>query len=312
MGIDISWNIDDRRDWDAHFNRVPRSNLLQSWAYGEAKRRAERFHVRRGALHHQGQVLGIVQALERRFGLARLVRINRGPLWTAPVGPDVIEAAFAALRSSFRLWKRQVLSIAPEIENGAFDRFETMGYRRRSAPAWSSAWVDLSMPVDQLRKRLGSKWRNLLNAGERAGVMVRADHDDAAFAWIVARYQDLIRERGFRGISVDVVRELWALRDDPSDMLVYRSYCDDRGVAGALIVRHGTTATYLIGWSDPEGRRIRAMNVLLFGILGDLAARGCAWLDLGGIDKLGTPGIAHFKQGIGGSEYTLAGEFLSL
>ena len=35
---------------------------------------------------------------------------------------------------------------------------------------------------------------------------------------------------------------------------------------------------------------------------------GCAWFDLGGIDEKNTPGIAKFKRGLRGEEYTLVGK----
>ena len=36
---------------------------------------------------------------------------------------------------------------------------------------------------------------------------------------------------------------------------------------------------------------------------------GYHWFDLGGINEKLTPGITHFKRGLGGKEYTLIGEY---
>ena len=39
---------------------------------------------------------------------------------------------------------------------------------------------------------------------------------------------------------------------------------------------------------------------------------GYHWFDLGGINEESTPGITHFKRGLGGKEYALIGEFGSV
>jgi lipid II:glycine glycyltransferase (peptidoglycan interpeptide bridge formation enzyme) len=93
---------------------------------------------------------------------------------------------------------------------------------------------------------------------------------------------------------------------------VLRARAAGQWVAGVLIVRHGTSATYLVGWSGDDGRKARATNALLWAALGELARRGCEWLDLGGIDDTATPGVAEFKRGMGGREYVLSGTYLAL
>ncbi len=81
-------------------------------------------------------------------------------------------------------------------------------------------------------------------------------------------------------------------------------------VAGITVVRHGTSATYLLGWNGPMGRKANANNLLLWSAVRLLKSEGCRWFDLGGLDPWNMPGITEFKRGTRGREYRLVGEYL--
>jgi nitroreductase len=308
MVVTLNWVVTPA-DWERHFVAAERSNLLQSWAYGEAKANVERVDVRRALVLSDDAPVALLQVLERQIaGLIVLCRINRGPLWLASPERTDVAGVMDELRRSARWWHGRVMGIAPELSGSFNPALARQGYRRRAGPAWSSAWIDLNQPPATLRATLRSKWRNLLVAAERMGVEACPDRGDEAFEWMLARYRELREGRGFGGISEALLR---ALRVADQDFVVLRARLAGEWVAGILVVRHGTSATYLVGWNGPEGRRVNAHNLLLWQALLVLKASGCRWFDLGGIDDVGTPGIANFKRGLGGSEYTLAGEFIS-
>jgi hypothetical protein len=308
MSVTLNWGVAPA-DWERHFVAAERSNLLQSWAYGDAKANVEQVAARRALVLSDDAPVALLQVLERRIaGFIVLCRINRGPLWlVSPERTDVV-GVMHELRRSARWWHGRVMGIAPELSGSFNPALARQGYRRRAGPAWSSAWIDLAAPAETLRATLKSKWRNLLVAAERMGVEACPDRGDEAFEWMLARYRELREGRGFGGISEALLR---ALRVADQDFVVLRARLAGEWVAGILVVRHGTSATYLVGWNGPEGRRVNAHNLLLWQALLVLKASGCRWFDLGGIDDVRTPGIANFKRGLGGSEYTLAGEFIS-
>ena len=72
-----------------------------------------------------------------------------------------------------------------------------------------------------------------------------------------------------------------------------------------LLFRHGNTATYLLGWNSPEGRRRRAHNLLLWRAVLELRERQVGWLDFGGVNPA-APGVARFKLGMSRDLRTLA------
>jgi hypothetical protein len=312
MNLDIQWEVERREDWERVFAAAPRSNLLQGWAYGQAKAKIEHVTVRRAFVRQNGEIIGLMQVLDRGLGPLRVTRLNRGPLWLSTVDPATVATALRALRADARWWRGRLLLAAPELPSDMAAAVEALGYRKRGIEPWRSAWIDLSRGEETLRRALHGKWRNMLNAGERAGIEIEASAGDVAFFWLLKRYAELMIDRQFTGIPVPLLGQLRNEVLRPEDLTVYRAKGDEGWLAGALIARHGTSATYLVGWSGNEGRRRHAANVLLFHVMRSLAQSGCRWFDLGGIDAVHTSGIARFKRGLGGDEYVLAGEYVSL
>lgn len=303
MVLELSWGV-ERSQWEALFTQAGRSPLLQGWAWGEAKR-AEGWIARRGIVSESGRRLGLVQVLEKRLGgLVRVARLNRGPVWLEPVAPGIQAETLRLIGRSWRWWRGGVLFLAPEIAEDEAGILAPLSLRKRKAPHWGSAWIDLSQPPEALRKRLDGKWRNMLVGAEKAGLTVEVSSD---LDWLMTRYEDLMADKSFTGTPPRLIRALAA------ESQVLRALTPEgEAVAGILLVRHGASATYLVGWSGDTGRKLKANNILLWHAMLSLKDQGCLWLDLGGIDDQLTPGIATFKRGMKGEEYRLAGEYLKL
>ena len=77
-----------------------------------------------------------------------------------------------------------------------------------------------------------------------------------------------------------------------------------------MILRHGLSATYEVGYVSARGRELRATHLLLWQAVEALLRKRVRWLDLGGIATDRSPGIARFKLGMGGEVSTLPGTFL--
>lgn len=314
MALDLAWNSLDRAAWEALFEAAGRTALLQSWAWGEAKAAGEGWRPHRGVLTEAGTPVGLVQVLEKPIaGLARVARLNRGPVWLVPAAPIRVVEALALIGRRWRWWRGGALFLAPELAADQAGALAPLGLRKRSAPAWGSAWLDLSEPAEALRKRLDGKWRNMLVGAEKAGLAVEVSAAPALLDWLLARYETLMRDKAFTGTPPALIRQLAERAWRPDDLLVLRALTPDgEAVGGILLVRHGACATYLVGWTGEDGRRFKANNFLLWQAVTTLAERGCRWFDLGGIDEVLTPSIAAFKRGMKGEDYRLAGEYLML
>jgi lipid II:glycine glycyltransferase (peptidoglycan interpeptide bridge formation enzyme) len=70
-------------------------------------------------------------------------------------------------------------------------------------------------------------------------------------------------------------------------------------IASMLFLVHGRVATYQIGWSGEEGRRLSAHQLCLWEAMRALREAGVRRLDLGTVDTDAAPGLARFKIGAG-------------
>jgi len=84
-----------------------------------------------------------------------------------------------------------------------------------------------------------------------------------------------------------------------------------KNILGMLVmIRHGDTATYLIGLTDEKGRKLNANYALLWSAILHARKINCKWFDIGGLDETTPQGIAHFKKGLNSSLYSLTGEWV--
>ncbi|MBI5162504.1 MAG: GNAT family N-acetyltransferase [Magnetospirillum sp.] len=304
--------IDDCRTWTTLIAGVRHSNLLQSWAWGAAKAEVEGWIPRRLVIAAGDTALAAVQILERRYGPARPARLNRGPLWLD--GDPTAEtrcAVMAALRRRWRWWRLAPLLVAPEWPAVDGDTLAALGFRHRAGTPWRSAWLDLERPEADLRKNLNGKWRNMLVNAEKAPLTVEIVSGMEGIRRLMPLYRGMMAEKGFTGVSPSLI-EAFARHGGEDGVLTLFADTADEPASAVLMARHGRAATYLVGWNGEAGRRHRGNHLLLWRALLALRERGCQALDLGGIDDVLTPGVASFKRGLGGSEYLLAGEWLSV
>lgn len=307
----IVWDGHRRSEWDRLADAAPACPFEQSWIYGEAYARRDGEAVRRGIAFDGEVPLAFVQAFTRRFGkLVTLVQILRGPVLLArDAAPDTVAALYRQIKAEIRRPGREILFWTPELPAGedAIAAMRACGLRR-VVTGHASARIDLTKDEASLRAALHGKWRNALVRSEAAALRVESAGGADALAWLIEHYGMLRSRRAFGGPAADLLVHALA-HARPADIVALRAFSGNQAVAGALFLRHGRCASYLIGWTADEGRPLNAGALLLWQGTIALKERGAALLDLGGIDTRRAPGIARFKLGTGGAPYILAGTF---
>lgn len=296
--------------WGARLARMPRSNLLQSFAYGRAIRLTRQMMPRFGVITLEGEEVGLVQIQEvRLLGLHTFV-LDRGPLWiTGLASLQVWHKFFEALNAwappRIGRWRR----IMPELPDGPEHRrlLEECGFRLAKADGEGhrSIWLDLTRPEGDRRVALGKGWRNALTQAEKTRMEVEIDETGRTLDWLLARYAADKKERGYPGPAPRVLRTLAESCFAERQGAIYRAREKGEPLAGILVLGHGAGATYQIGWTSGAGRMLNAHHLLLWRAAAHLAAKGYRDFDLGGINPDTADGVTRFKRGLGGEEYTL-------
>jgi hypothetical protein len=310
--LHVSWGEASASQWQEWVAQAAHSNLLQSWAYGQAKSDVSGWHCKRVVFYLDQDPVALVQVLQKRvLGAILVSRINRGPLFLEVPDENIKCCVWEELGRLGCLWRGKILSVAPELSlSGAnLVMMESLGFRQFSPRASESAWIDLNLELPILRQKLDGKWRNALKSAEATGLRLDAGTGDWLVEWMMERYKELMSEKSFSGSPVDLLLALRKQLPSEQGLVVLRAMDGEEAVAGICLVQHGVAATYLLGWNGVKGRKLKANQYLLWQAIVYLKQAGVKYFDLGGIDEDGTPGIAAFKLGMGGDRYELLGEY---
>jgi len=309
----------DRGTWDKWWRRVQGSPLYQSWEYGDAKCRSQRFRPERFVIRRaqDGAPAGLVQALVCAVPLlGGVARICRGPVFLdeAPGRSESTDlaAVFDALKATARARRWHLVRIAPELaadpETAAALR--RCGFKKRlEGMAIASALIDLTPAPERIQAGFNTRWRRHLKKARKLGLEMETGATPDALAFLVREYETMQRDKGFRGIPTALLRAL-AAQEGPTwtcRILFARRGAERCGAV--LIVGHGDTCTYLVGWTSEQGRHLQANSFLLWQAMLRFRELGYHFFDVGGLGGRTTRGVEEFKKGLQGQEYSLIGEY---
>lgn len=182
------------------------------------------------------------------------------------------------------------------------------GFHRLFAPR-VVAELQLDPRADVMAARLNQKWRNRLRHGQAQGLVIRRRPmpPDPRF-WLFKAEALQSMRKWYQPLPTEMVVAMAACK--PGAAQVFTAHHMGRRVAAMLFLRHGREATYQIGWSDADGRRLSAGPACMWRAMIELQAMGADRIDLGAADKRLAPGLAHFKRGTGAALRELGGTWI--
>ncbi|MDP1773811.1 MAG: GNAT family N-acetyltransferase [Methylobacter sp.] len=311
LPLRVVWDDASEEQWQTWLTQVGRSNLLQSWPYGETKG-IEGWRVKRAVFYDNNDPIAFVQVLQKRVArILTVSRINRGPLFLRDLTLEEQRGVWANLTPLGNLQRGRLLTVAPELKlsGSSLIMMADMGFRQFSPRAWESVWLDIGLELDTLRERMHAAWRRNLTLSEKKGLQLEIGSDDQYFDWMMSRYEELMQEKDFSGPPIGFLRAMRTHLGDEERLLVLRAMYEGEAVAGICLARHGAAVTYLVGWNGTLGRNLKANQFLFWQAIKYLKQSGLRWFDLGGISEENNPGITAFKLGFNGERYELAGEY---
>jgi len=239
-----------------------------------------------------------------------------GPLWKRRGLPENIAVFFKiaeALMSEYVARRGMLLRVIPnQLGRNTTEmrsHLEKAGFLYKGG-FYRTYLLDLSLPADQLRKRLHQKWRNCLNRSEKEALTVSDGTDIDSYDAFCDLFKDMWVRKKFTDIPIEPAKLRLILQDLPDDLKLRIFLCrkEEKPLAGAVISAIGNTAVLLSAASSEEGRNVMASYFLEWKIVEWLRGRGIGTYDLGGISPA-HPSVNHFKEGLGGEEAGHAGLF---
>ena len=307
--MDVKWESLSQADWE-EFHSTQRGALQQAWTYGEALTSLG-VSMSRSMVWQEGQLVAIAQFMCKRvLGYISLASCTRGPVFLPDVTPAQRAQIYKRLRQSVPVPHLKVPLFSPDCSGEQLDPVETRGMSRVMT-GYSTVLLDLTQALSTLKAQLEGKWRNRLNkvlANVKLQVHVQASLKRCD--WLLGQELAQREAKKFHGLPADFVKAYIACAADHRQAFVV-AYAElgKNTVGGMLFLIHGRVASYHVGWSDEEGRRLNAHNALLWQAMAYLKDMGIEVLDLGGVNTHDLPGISRFKLGAGGQPITLAGTY---
>jgi hypothetical protein len=244
-----------------------------------------------------------------------LAWISRGPLWRRcgePGSAMLFGGIHAALRRHYVDELGYYLRMTPAVEESkaASASLASVGFMVSNTPGWTSARLDLTQNIEELRQGLRSNWRNKLNKAEHKNIHIEEGSTQEIFNGLVNEYRDFMMERGFTTTVTPAF--LSALQNGFADsrrMKCFRADHEGKPLGSVLIAYYGDTAEYLVGTLLDAGRAFNVGQLLVWRAICDSKKLGFSRFDVSGMDPDITPkGVYDFKNGLGGIPYRLMNE----
>lgn len=252
-------------------------------------------HVFATALRHLGTdaavepmgAAGEVLIIRRKFGpFGPFGFASRGPVWAS----DSTEKERIAALRDIRLHIMNAQNTGRQVLRSA-------GFRQMMASA-EIAILGTHGDLDEQLAQCSGKWRNAYRKGVRSDMDIThrrfsPDKD----CWVFAVDRAAQKQKGYRALPPDLVHAIAQV--DPQNVTI--SLAKQRGtpIAAMMFLRHGSAATYHVGWTSDTGRKANAHHVMLMQAAKRFARLGVSQIELGQIDRQRLPGLARFKLGAG-------------
>lgn len=316
QALSISWNETSRLDWDKAY-AASHAAYQQDWAYGEAiQALSNQATLLRACIRRADNTpIAIAQIIARPFAMiGKFALCTHGPAWLNAPTPEEKRETYRILKSKLPLRWPKLLVITPDEEPLPATGLKGL---KRVMTGEATVRIDLTKDDETLRTALDQKWRNRLKKAEGSDLkFMKAGAKPAQYRWLLETESKQREKRGYRALP-PALTENWQSSktaakgaDKTAGIAQYRADLGRDTTAAMLFLVHGKRATYHIGWSNDDGRKHGAHNLILWNALQDLRSQGVEQVDLGGVNTQSGAGIARFKLGTNGALIKRAGAYV--
>jgi len=285
-------NIKDKKEWQYN------NQFLQSWLWGNFQQKLGR-KIWRLAIRENGKI--IVQALiiknQLPLGFSYLY-CPRGPLFQDNYNKEGLELLINKIKYIAIKEKAFFFRIEP------LEKIDFIFLNRKipSIQPNQTTIMDLSLPEDEIFKKMHSKTRYNIHLAKRKGVTIHESDDIECFWDLLKR---TTKRENFKSYSFVYYKKLL----DCTFTKLYIAKYKNKILAAHLIIFFNQTAFYVHGGSSREFRQVMAPHLLHWHIIKEAKNMGCNFYDFWGVDEKKWPGFTKFKMSFGGEKVVYPGTF---
>lgn len=287
------------------------SNLYQTYEYNlQAKggRNISTVVLKQGDKILGVSIVRIVKVPFFNFGLAY---IYRGPVWqkrNAINSIEILSIFLKLLKEEFVLKRKLALRISPNLlkeKNRDFEKlFSELGFTSHGKSAGADTfYIDLDLPLEELRKNLSGNWRKKLKKSENEDMIIKSGREDSLYQEAEKLYLEMIKRKRFhQGIDVNKLKATQFCLPSFMKMITMICYSNEVPISCLVFSAIGSTGIPILAATSDFGTNYNGSYLLQWKMLVYLKENGSKYFDLGGIDKEKNPNVYNFKHGMGGVE----------
>ncbi|WND04125.1 hypothetical protein QGN29_07035 [Temperatibacter marinus] len=250
------------------------------------------------------------------YKLFRVTSCFRGPVFLGPLTQDDKIQVYKVLKNLGNKLKWHFMNIQPDEEASKENIFELKkAGLTQVMTGFSTAWLDIRPEDRLLREGLNGKWRNQLKNAEQADFEISHSFDKQKnYQWLLSAEAMHAKLKGYPNTPRALIEQYELIaknfsQDQKPAVLNVNAFKRREKLAGGLFLLHGHSATYQIGWISEEGRKVNALNRILWEAILLLKLQGISFFDLGGLETSKYANLARFKLGTGAIPISYAGSF---
>jgi peptidoglycan pentaglycine glycine transferase (the first glycine) len=295
-------SITDPHQWNAALAALPGRHVLQTWEWGQFKRRWG--WTPRYLLSPQQDAAALV--LRRTLSPLKLnlLYVPKGPALDY-ANAATVDRVLSDLIDLARRDRAIFIKIDPDLPaaDGSILRDRGWRFSAEQIQFRNTMLIDLSPSEDQLLAAMKPKTRYNVRLAEKKGVIIRSGDLNDLDA-LYALYAETAQRDGFIIRPIDYYRDAWGSFIQSGLARPLLAEVDGEVVAGLILFHFADRAWYMYGMSRNVQREKMPNYLLQWAAMRQAKAWGCTTYDLWGApDELGEAdsmwGVYKFKEGLG-------------
>lgn len=303
---------DDAEGWDEFVRRCSTPNeFLQSWLWGTFQRTAGK-NTERIEVMYNGERAAVALLVQHTTRLLRtFILVPRGPVIDPGLSADakhVVWKAFIDHVDSVRSADTMFLKIEPNERPP-----DDLGFSEGSGVhPERTLLIDCTKSEQELKDDMHQKTRYNIKLAERHGVTVGFSRAPSDVEEFLALLTETAKRQKIGIFPAQYYRTMVESLGDAIEVAIARLHTTP--VAAGLMVKFGSTSTYLHGASSAEHHQHMAPHLLQWQSIVRAKDLGCSVYDFFGIAPEGAVdhrwnGITRFKIGFGGTVHQYPGAY---
>jgi lipid II:glycine glycyltransferase (peptidoglycan interpeptide bridge formation enzyme) len=301
--------------WDSNLVTLDQYSVFQGFAWGEYKR-ISGWHVDRWIIRQNQSPVAVLQTVSKRLpGGIYLVWVPGGPLLREKEfenGKLVLLLKEMVKEISEQLGERLYIRLNMTSHSSCEMTYQLNQYFKRAIWPINSGYsysVEIQDNNDNLISHLSRKHRYYARRALDTSIKWHEGNGEKERRDFISVHKQMTSSKKLEGLAL-VKDELDLLvRCFSEDANIITGYLDSIPVTTCLVLTLGHSAFYYLAATNEHGRELSAAYGLVFRAMEILSRKGIKYLDMGGIDPRGAPGITHFKKGFGGQMIEYLGEW---